>query len=438
MIRSITCALLLSLCISVVSAQGMLSSADLNSQKELNKYERVELVPEPILLDANNSFTNRGATLYMDSLILHVPMSSGSPVTGIESTTYLYNSINENITSSRFDITPNTQQRIASTKTENVYNANGLLISSISYRWAPGTSTWVELYKYDRIYSSSFNLESLITLRWNLNTSLWDNLLKREYSYDANDNNIGQFLFQWNTSSSLWDSTVKYTYSFDSNNDNTGVSGFNWNGSLWVNILQSTYTLNGLGDRVDQLMQTWDTTSNVWVNFYLYDYSYDTQDNMIQWVRQDWSITQSAWRPLFRLTQSFDLTVSGADIIAPGGYDLNNQLSAESVYYNNPGTGNWEISDSITYFYSTGITSIAESKFMEMESFPNPVTDLITFKLNTNEVNAVVQIMDVTGKVVMKRDLNRANKVNVSILHRGFYTYVIEARNGIYSGKFVK
>lgn len=78
-----------------------------------------------------------------------------------------------------------------------------------------------------------------------------------------------------------------------------------------------------------------------------------------------------------------------------------------------------------------GINEI--EKNMEHTVYPNPVTDILTIKADATEF--VVEILDLTGKVVLT---SRESQINTSNLQSGSYIYKLIASGSVSTGNIIK
>ena len=88
----------------------------------------------------------------------------------------------------------------------------------------------------------------------------------------------------------------------------------------------------------------------------------------------------------------------------------------------------------------SGLSSIGENNRVEMDLFPNPASDQLTFIAPITSKSSV-RIYDVSGRMVMNEQmqLNEGrNTVDISDLETGSYTFIIEGEESVAVEKFVK
>ena len=73
----------------------------------------------------------------------------------------------------------------------------------------------------------------------------------------------------------------------------------------------------------------------------------------------------------------------------------------------------------------------------QMSIIPNPTADNLRFFIAEPYDNAIVQIFDISGKLVMEKEV-RDNYIDVSVLRSGLYILRVKTEGGFWSDKFVK
>ena len=98
------------------------------------------------------------------------------------------------------------------------------------------------------------------------------------------------------------------------------------------------------------------------------------------------------------------------------------------------------------YDFSVGFTLGVDElpDYGELTIFPNPAQNELTIDLIAKvDGNAQVQIMDLSGRVLIEDDMNASSSfaeyfADVSAFKKGTYVIRISTANGIYTKKFVK
>jgi hypothetical protein len=80
---------------------------------------------------------------------------------------------------------------------------------------------------------------------------------------------------------------------------------------------------------------------------------------------------------------------------------------------------------------------IEEQSLIASNIYPNPATDLIRIDLNENINQASVEIIDITGKVVLTQSIVSSTTINVNNLARGIYTLRLYSENNVQTTQVV-
>ena len=106
---------------------------------------------------------------------------------------------------------------------------------------------------------------------------------------------------------------------------------------------------------------------------------------------------------------------------------------------------NWDEGEGFVMEYAAGTSHIPDpaSGLNDVTVYPNPATDFITLKFNTEHAeNVAVNVVDVTGKQVYTEQINHAGgdfqrQFNISNLSEGFYIMNLETSKGKTVCKFI-
>ena len=91
--------------------------------------------------------------------------------------------------------------------------------------------------------------------------------------------------------------------------------------------------------------------------------------------------------------------------------------------------------------YMVTSTGLAHSTFKsEIHSFPNPSNAFVTIEIPSNYANAILTVLSIDGKEVLKMNLNNGySKIDVQSLATGIYMMKINKNNQtLYQEKFIK
>lgn len=80
---------------------------------------------------------------------------------------------------------------------------------------------------------------------------------------------------------------------------------------------------------------------------------------------------------------------------------------------------------------------IEENEAIAANIYPNPANELINIVLNENIQNATVELIDITGKVVLTKTINSNTNIAVEDLARGIYTLRLFTENNVQTTQVV-
>jgi hypothetical protein len=87
---------------------------------------------------------------------------------------------------------------------------------------------------------------------------------------------------------------------------------------------------------------------------------------------------------------------------------------------------------------NNGTTGIADAKSTSMVVYPNPAKDNVHITLPKNISQASFALYDLQGKVVIKKNINNQDIVQVGNLAPGIYIYDVVAGKERYTGKIIR
>ncbi|NHN28103.1 T9SS type A sorting domain-containing protein [Flavobacterium jejuense] len=104
-------------------------------------------------------------------------------------------------------------------------------------------------------------------------------------------------------------------------------------------------------------------------------------------------------------------------------------------------TSNWLAGSPITTGNTCTDLTLRNTNFEvanNIKMYPNPANSLIYIEVN-NLTNATLQVLDITGKILMNQSLNTSsNNVDVSQLPTGLYLFKVSSNEGTTTSKIVK
>src|SRR5690606_33174909 len=83
-------------------------------------------------------------------------------------------------------------------------------------------------------------------------------------------------------------------------------------------------------------------------------------------------------------------------------------------------------------------TAINKMELLETNLFPNPVHDVLTIKIqNRKENKAILNLSDMSGRLVLSKEFRNNTPIDVSHLRDGVYFYKITSNKKTSIGKLV-
>ncbi|HNQ68609.1 MAG TPA: T9SS type A sorting domain-containing protein, partial [Bacteroidales bacterium] len=111
-----------------------------------------------------------------------------------------------------------------------------------------------------------------------------------------------------------------------------------------------------------------------------------------------------------------------------GGQDENNNVS-ENMYIFYPATNTIE---TISYINQE------TSEHTNINIYPNPASSYVQFSSSEQSNFQYVQIIDCTGKIVLKTEVISNNKIDISELNSGIYFIRFDENNSNVNYKLIK
>jgi len=364
-------------------------------------------------------------------------------------------------------------------KTKFLYDSSNFCTSEQNYRFDTLSQQWYVIHKYLRnndvsnkqitdsiwyLYSNSNTLElsyyikidydsnSLPTKKqyyYNYDTinHLWKNYSQTVYSY----NNYGKLI---NELSTLLDNQTQqvlakyadhHIYFDDTLLSTTIYKEWIDTNSQWVNKRKSKFTYDIYHNIISQIDYYYE--SNSWQKFYKYDYTYDiNNNNSTETIYWNNNITK-LWMPIRKWEYVYDNTYDYNDLIlpstSPDHVEFNKQYFNHmrlikrhfdyDSYYKT-----WTKKDRHIYYYSNlnDIKTTTTTK-KSIRVYPNPASNYIMFEVDDTYNNGELTIFNSEGKTVYKQAFWFSKKIGIRSLSQGVYYYSVKNENQVFTGKFI-
>lgn len=140
--------------------------------------------------------------------------------------------------------------------------------------------------------------------------------------------------------------------------------------------------------------------------------------------------------PLIFLAAEVDLNLEDAEFqVALSGDPSNPTLVFEPLTNGNSPSLDGDPGNGRVYRFEPTATAVDERSVQQLKLYPTQADQLIYIK-GLEDLNAIYQITDITGKVQANSQLSQGESIDVSALHSGLYLIQIEGYAGAL--KFVK
>ncbi|WP_321426105.1 T9SS type A sorting domain-containing protein [uncultured Bacteroides sp.] len=374
---------------------------------------------------------------------------------------------------------------VRDTKDEYTYNANGKWATDVNSKWNKTSSQWVNNTKEEFTYDANGYFTQILISDWNATTSQWVKASKEEFTYNASGYYTQILISDWDVTTSQWVASMKYVYTYDANGKNTLMLASSWDTvtSQWVNFMKYEFTYNASGKMTIGLYSIWMDNTSQWTPFmkneYTYDangrtatdtrsdldfptmqlvlnskyeFTYDSNGNMIQDLVSKWNVTTNLWVFYSKDVSTYNLSYNFSDLIFPSGFSmaaisfLNSTTDAsnmpvEDIEYLRDNTNSvWNNNTKTNYYFSvntgTGINELKADEQNKLIVYPNPVSD--GFRLNTSEKNVRISIYDLSGSLLLTKQISGDEYIDINTLPQGMYMVRATTEKGSVTKKIVK
>jgi len=334
-------------------------------------------------------------------------------------------------------------------KQEFTYNAGGYATQILYYDWSTTANNWIYDTKYELTYNADNTAKQFLVSSWNATTSAWDKSMKYDYTY-TNSKLTQVLVSSWDTDTNDWATAMKYDYEYDAGGKITRTTYSIWAGTSWMYMMKYEYTYDTNNRIATETRSDWNLVTQ-WRYVAMYEFKYDGNGNNTEYYTYKWENGQ--WAKQTKELTTFDLNYTYADLILPSGYSVffspytlatvsggMNKPLQDIEYAWNTGTTNWDNKSKTIYYYSAGPgTGVVEQKADDASAitiYPNPVAN--AFNLNTTESNVQISIFDLSGSLLLSKQISGSDPVDVSFLSEGIYMAKIVTEKATVTRKFVK
>ena len=416
---------------------------------------------------------------YLDSVSVEEidPNSLELVVTGKE--LFIYDSNNFLTQRLRFDWDFNQEIWTNRIKTDYKFNENHHLLEFSGYYWLKDIEQWEGTSKQRYARRFTGELDTLIYFTRNDDTQEWDYDRKLDYTFDENGILTQSTLKRWNSNDSVWTTSSKTEYLYDSLGNNFSRESYPWIDSTqtWgLNTSKIDFTYDSLGKEIESVRQY--KNGSQFVNSIKLTKSYDLNQVLSEETYSSWDTSTSAWELRFhdmyendangnriydiqltpgnqpgqlinnsKTEQSFEGSISFSNIIPDPfssslmeGDNFQNLPLSTDFYIWNRNTEDWSLYYNKNLFYKQipNPTSVNNYSFKLSTLYPNPVTDNLSFSFAEGIQDVTFDLFDVQGRLVLSREIESSNSVNLESIKTGIYFYRLTADGRTQTGKVIK
>ena len=327
----------------------------------------------------------------------------------------------------------------------NVYNEAGLLSEYSGYEWK--TDRWVIRYYSSYTYEEHGWVDEHITRMWYEDDQEWKNNNKWVYTW----NTVGQMLtkirYDQEVYEGPWLEDNKNENTYNSENLLLTTSSARWATEQWEIYYSDTMDYNASGWLTEDRGYALDEGN--WRTDDRYTYSYDASGNVIEYINSSWDRNALELAVYEKDLFTYDLSHSMTDIVLPDvDSDWNDNLLMDqflnipqSIHVLEWRNNDWEDYEKSTFFYSEknveGV-GVEEQERAMVRIYPNPVSDQLHMDLPEGASSATLALYEVTGRQVLRRQVNAGASLSLTTLPAGIYLYSLTVDGKIQSGKLVK
>jgi len=353
-------------------------------------------------------------------------------------------------------------------KDEVKYNEQGNWIEIIRYEFNHESNEWEYVLIYECIDDESGNILEMKHLVWDNDSNDWINISKYNYEYDENNSKVADSFSTWkneewtymyrdewkylNTELGALTIELKYIWNEEQGvwkiaqkNETTknkfGVvldSRYNWSTKKerFENYLQYIYDYDSYGHQILNMRNERESNDDLWTGINKTIWEYNQNQQLKRIMTFAWDKNTSAWvndeKSEFNLENNISLLTSiWVDSL---NIWVNDKMSIE--YYNQgrslfyvyyfrwDGTNdNWTKRTLAVNYQSVHQNAATVNTIFKLTitTYPNPCTDIISWKNPGNEKISSIQIFSQTGKLVKSIIEQTSNSIDVSGLSPGIY-----------------
>ena len=342
------------------------------------------------------------------------------------------------------------------------YTTSPTLPASVLYQNWQANSSWLNSHTYYYTYDANGNLTSVVLKFWNAGN--WVNSEQDIYTYNSS-NLMTSFLKQnWYVSATNWSNSNLNNYTYTSFNKLLQDSGKKWNASTtsWVNNYQNLYAYDANNYLVKWNYNTWDTTTHTYLQSQQYQYTNNAIGNALETLALNFN--GSSWDTLYKDVNHYNGCVLPVSLVAFTATNAKEKIQLDWQTSNEINVSHFNIQRSVngkdfdnigqikaanktdniySYYDPLGFSKNSSSYYYRLEIidkdgsktyseikqvnilqkelfvkiFPNPAVNYINV---TGKNIKQILISDITGKLLLQKDINISGFSNTQLPTNGF------------------
>lgn len=331
---------------------------------------------------------------------------------------------------------------------EHVFDAKDREI--LSERRVLNGSEWEVIFGFRYIIENpTVDQEIIINQTFDVSAKNYVNTYKEVVDFE-NGKKISHTNMKWIDNE--WVNESAEAYDYDANGIITAILNVTWNGTQWENkeMIYDIVWMNATDELpLEYVSKLWNGTG--WLNENKTMFNYLRNGGIIA---TSYKFENDAWKEAFRYVDEFD-DFKNRSKLKIEVFEQNNWIVQFESRYEHTYDAQQRLRQTITKMfdgltwknllkeeydnYKIG-TGISAAKSLSVSVYPNPTTEKLNIQLNDFNGTASVQVMDLSGKVVMSTEIDFSSdkSINVTELLNGIYILSVNADNKNYTQKFIK
>ncbi len=366
---------------------------------------------------------------------------------------------------------------IASIRNETGYDANGNINLYLLEIWDVNLHEWIPDFKETWQYNNANNpvdyhlyLWDKVQHQWVLNsvggytydlsgylitytfsssdpqTTLLSNEFRHEYQYDPYGHLAEDVFSVWEPGSQQWDPESKDEFVHHPNGKLMQANYLLWDDSLqWVNSWKEEFLYTPAWKLAVYTYFEWQGNPGQWVLYERRDMQSDNKGNLLLMeLKSLATVGPHTLENNCQQVYTYDYTYSLNNLVYPTWFmdetvPFFNMLTGRTWYCWNKTQQAWNYGARESMYYSQNKPNgIPDAKnAVNIRVWPNPSASEVHFDLDALQQPATVELMTITGELVLSQDLSSGNTVNVSHLPSGTYLYTLHYPEGSAKGKLM-